>query len=542
VPSDNDTEHHHAWQHLRDLSDTLRDKRIDDLLATHDQLGRTLRLSHCGLYLDLSKNRVNPAALQALATLFQSYQASDRLKTLYCGAIVNNTEHRPALHTALRAAICNQNVPDARLIRDDYKPVATLANSAYQGLLLGHSGKPLRDVVNLGIGGSDLGPRMAATALSACHDGATKVHFVSSLDSTELSETLATLSADSTLFLVSSKSFSTEETLFNARQAIDWFRQQTGQKNLRGHFAAITGNTEAAAALGIPRDCIFGVPEGVGGRYSLWSAIGLPLMIAIGVPRFEQMLAGAHAMDQHALHSDFTENMPALLAGMEIWNSNMLGYSSLAIIPYSYPLRLLPAYLQQLVMESNGKNRTREGMPVRQTTAPLVWGTAGTEGQHSYHQWLHQGTQVAPVDFILPLGTADAESNTRLASHCIAQSKVLMEGKTIGAVIEELVAKGMPEDEARAIAPHKAMPGNRPSNTLIMDSMSPANLGALLALYEHKTFFTSVLWDINAFDQWGVELGKQLSRTVRSQLSDLVTPSLDASSNALITHLQTRLN
>jgi glucose-6-phosphate isomerase len=257
-------------------------------------------------------------------------------------------------------------------------------------------------------------------------------------------------------------------------------------------------------------------------------------MVAIGVARFEQMLAGAYAMDEHARQGNFTGNMPALMAGMEIWNSTVLGYGALAVIPYSHPLRLLPAYLQQLVMESNGKSCSRDGTPVRQTTAPLIWGTAGTEGQHSYHQWLHQGTEVTPVDFILPLGAPDSEYHSRLASHCIAQSKVLMEGKTESAVLQELITQGMPADQAAQLAPHKAMPGNRPSNTLIIDKLDPAALGALLALYEHKTFFTSVLWDINAFDQWGVELGKQLSRTVMAQLSGSSPANLDASSNALI--------
>ncbi len=501
-----------------------------------ERCGRLRLCSAGGIFLDFSKNRIDAPVLDTLAGLFQCCDAQNRLQLQLGGDPVNNTENRPALHTAVRAAIGKQPAPMADRIVTEYHRAAAFADSLYRGERRGGNGAAIRDVVNIGIGGSDLGPRMASEALSSFVDSKVRVHYVSSLDSNELAATLEQLDPATTFFLVSSKSFSTEETLFNARLAMEWIKQNRDTTQGTMPFAAITGNKEQAEALGIEQKLIFDVPDWIGGRYSLWSCSGLALMIAIGTERFEQLLEGARLMDQHAGETEFSQNMPAMLAALEFWHASVLGYCSLAIVPYSYQLRLLPAYLQQLVMESNGKSCRRDGTAVKHRTAPVLWGTSGTEGQHSYHQLLHQGTGIVPVDFILcrRLPGTSAESATRLASHCLAQSKALMEGKSSQQVLQELLAKGMEESEAKRLAPHKAMPGNRPSNTLVLPELTPTVLGALIALYEHKTFFCSVLWDINPFDQWGVELGKQLSQSIYPALEGKAPARFDPSTNALV--------
>lgn len=495
-----------------------------------------MQLRAAGLVLDYSKNAIDRGALDLLQALFEECDVAHRLADQLDGENVNNTEDRPALHTAIRAAANNETSPEQAMIAADQGLAADFAQSLYLGQRRGAGGEVIRDVVNLGIGGSDLGPRMATAALSHYIGGKTRVHFVSSLDDSELNDTLGALDPQSTLFLVSSKSFSTEETLFNARLAIDWFCRQRPRSEIAAHFAAITGSADAAIALGIDPEMIFMVPDWVGGRYSLWSSSGLALMIAVGADNFREFLKGGWLMDQHARNSDFHSNMPAILAALEIWHRNILDYSSLAVIPYSHELRLLPSYLQQLIMESNGKCVTRAGDPLQHSTSPLIWGTAGTEGQHSYHQLLHQGTDIIPVDFILPLGPGgpSAEAETRLASHCLAQSKALMEGVSRQAAEQEMLEQGLDDAEAGRLAPHKAMPGNRPSNTLVLEGLNPRTLGALIALYEHKTFLTSAIWDINPFDQWGVELGKKLSQAIFPVLDGSSKQQFDPSTNALM--------
>jgi glucose-6-phosphate isomerase len=510
---------------------------IVDLFAADPRRANTMQLGAAGgITLDYSKNCIDGQVLETFSKLFMSCNAPARLKDQLNGRSVNNTEQRPALHTAVRAALSNHPAPLQSQIEAEFQRAASFADSLHRGERLGHTGAIISDVVNIGIGGSDLGPRMACSALSSFAGAKVRVHFVSSLDSNELTTILNPLNPATTLFLVSSKSFSTEETLFNAGLAMQWAGEHSNADSSRAQFAAITGKPDQAAALGIKRECIFDVPDWIGGRYSLWSSSGLPLMIAIGSERFAQLLRGAWLMDQHAQDSDFGNNMPAILAALEVWHASIRGYSSRAVVPYSYHLRLLPAYLQQLVMESNGKSVSRDGTAVPQNTSPVLWGTAGTEGQHSYHQLLHQGTVIVPTDFILCLRIpgANAESLTRLASHCLAQSKALMEGKSAQQALQELLDKGMDEPEAMRLAPHKAMPGNRPSNTLVLPELNPMILGALIALYEHKTFFCSVFWDINPFDQWGVELGKQLSQAIYPAIKGTAPADFDASTNALV--------
>ncbi len=525
---------------FRDLEGhAARLNQLDTIQLFASDSGRANRMQLCaagGIVLDYSKNRIDTPALETLASLFQCCESPNRMQRQLTGEPVNNTENRPALHTAIRAAVGKHPAPMKDRIEAEYHRAAAFADSLYRGERLGGSGEVIRDVVNIGIGGSDLGPRMANAALSSYADGKVRAHFVSSLDNTEMTAVLGPLNPATTLFLLSSKSFSTEETLFNARLAKQWIEQRCNATQGQAHFAAITGKPDQAMALGIGRELIFDVPDWIGGRYSLWSCSGLALMIAIGIERFEQLLEGAWLMDQHAGDAEFSQNMPAILAALEFWHATVQGCASLAVVPYSYQLRLLPAYLQQLVMESNGKSTRRDGTSVNYTTSPVLWGTSGTEGQHSYHQLLHQGTGIIPVDFILcrHLCTTSTESTTRLASHCLAQSKALMEGKTTQQAMQDLLDAGADAAEAEHLAPHKAMPGNRPSNTLVLPDLTPLVLGSLLALYEHKTFFCSVLWDINPFDQWGVELGKQLSQSIYPALEGKAPTNFDPSTNALV--------
>ena len=530
-----------SWIALRKFAAERANATIARLFEEDPSRGPRLQLSHAGLTLDFSKNTADQAVFQALAALLDDSRTQAAMRALKEGEPLNNTEHRPALHTAIRAALAGESAPSGQQLVEHHHRAMRFADRLHRGAARGYAGTTITDVVNIGIGGSDLGPRLVTSALESYCKGACRIHFVSSLDDQELAGVLAGLRPADTLFLVSSKSFGTEETLCNARAAMDWFRRGSGQSDLGDHFAALTGNAEPAVALGISAQQIFHVPDGVGGRYSIWSSSGLAAMIALGSEGFSDFLAGAHAMDQNAGCGDLTGNMAAVLAALEIWHSNLLDYRSAAVIPYSYSLRLLPAYLQQLVMESNGKSCDRSGQALQLTSAPVVWGTAGTEGQHSYHQLLHQGTQVVPVDFILPLRGPSPDRTRRLASHCLAQSKALMEGKSERAAYEELLAQSMPPDQAQQLAPHKAMPGNRPSNTLLMDALTPATLGALIALYEHKTFFTSVVWNINPFDQWGVELGKQLSKAIYATFSGDDHRRYDSSTDALLQAIQTQL-
>ena len=517
---------------------SARLSQLDTIQLFASDPGRASRMQLCaagGLFLDYSKNRVDKPVIETLSRVFQSCDAPNRLQQQLDGDPVNNTERRPALHTAIRAAVGKHAAPMKDRIEAEYRRAAAFADSLYRGERPGGNGEAISDVVNIGIGGSDLGPRMASAALSSFADSKVRVHYVSSLDNSELTAALEQLDPATTFFLVSSKSFSTEETLFNARLAMRWAKQKCDEGQGRAHFAAITGRHDQAIALGIERELIFDVPDWIGGRYSLWSCSGLALMIAIGIERFEQLLEGAWLMDQHARETEFSQNMPAILAALEFWHASIQGYASLAVIPYSYQLRLLPAYLQQLVMESNGKSSSRDGTGVNYATSPVLWGTSGTEGQHSYHQLLHQGTGIIPADFILcrHIFGASAESTTRLASHCLAQSKALMEGKTAQQALQELLDAGMDAAEAERLAPHKEMSGNRPSNTLVLPELTPLVLGSLIALYEHKTFFCSVMWNINPFDQWGVELGKQLSQSIYPALEGKTPINFDPSTNAL---------
>ena len=495
------------------------------------------------LLLDYSKCAVGEETLRLLARAAEAVGLAERREAMFSGARINTTENRAVLHTALR----NSTGPvlvDGRDVMADVEAVlaamSAFAEGVRSGALKGATGKPFTDVVNIGIGGSDLGPVMATLALAPYHDGP-RLHYVSNIDGAHIADTLKGLDPQTTLFIVASKTFTTVETMTNAGTARAWVAQALGQDAVGAHFAAVSTALDKVAAFGIEQARVFGFWDWVGGRYSLWSAIGLPIMIAVGPQNFRRMLAGAEAMDRHFRSAPMLENMPVLLGLIGFWHRAICGYPSRAVIPYDQRLLRLPAYLQQLDMESNGKRVTLDGEPVSMPTGPLVWGEPGTNGQHAFFQLLHQGTDIIPVEFILAAEghePALRHHHELLAANCLAQSEALMKGRTLEEAKAQLRARGLDELQADALAPHRVFPGNRPSLTILYRRLDPFSLGRLIALYEHRVFVEAALFRINAFDQWGVELGKELA----TELLPVVEGKKDAagrdsSTAGLVAHL-----
>ena len=488
-----------------------------------------------GLTLDYSKNFLTDDIKQALIQFAEAAGMRQRISGLFAGDCVNNTEQRPALHMLLRSPAGT----DAREqeVHATLGRIEQFVEAVHTGKWRGHSGQAIRHVVNIGIGGSDLGPSMAYQALSPEHVQHLHCHFVSNVDPLHLEQTLAGLDAASTLFVIASKTFTTLETMQNAEAARRWALSSGMQESaLSRHFVAVSSNIPKAEGFGIAKDNIFPMWDWVGGRYSLWSAIGLGIALGVGMAKFREMLDGAHAMDEHFRTAALDTNMPVLLALLTHSYYHCHHAESHAVLPYLQNLHLFPAFLQQLDMESLGKSVDQQGRQLVGPSGGIIWGSAGTNGQHSFHQLLHQGTRLIPCDFIAALESQshNRESHLHLLANCFAQSQALMAGKSEAAVKAELLQQGKSESEASWLAPFKACPGNRPSNTITMRKLTPATLGALIALYEHKVFAQSVLLDMNAFDQWGVELGKVLSTNVYAALCSGDTSSLDASTAQLV--------
>jgi glucose-6-phosphate isomerase len=496
-----------------------------------------LHVEAVGLYLDYSKNRVNDETMSLLGALAHESNVAKRRDEMFAGERLNVSENRSVLHVALRMPKSTTLVVDGVDVVSEVHQVldrmSDFAERVRSGTWRGHTGKRIKNVVNIGIGGSDLGPVMAYEALRHYSQRDLTFRFVSNVDATDFVEAVMDLEADETLFIVSSKTFGTLETITNATSARDWLVEKLGnEKAITKHFVAVSTNAEKVAAFGIDVDNMFGFWDWVGGRYSMDSAIGLSTMLAIGPEHFSEMLAGFHAMDQHFLEAPFEENLPMLLGMLAVWNRNFLGLPTVGVMPYDQYLHRLPAYLQQLTMESNGKHVTLQGEGVTYETGPIYWGEPGTNGQHSFYQLIHQGTTPVPVDFIgfahslNPLG----EHHDILMSNVFAQAQALAFGKTE----DELRSEGADE---RAIK-HRVMQGNRPSNVLLADTLSPYFLGSLIALYEHSVFVQGTVWDIDSYDQWGVELGKQLSVSIIPELTSVEATTLqhDSSTNALITY------
>jgi glucose-6-phosphate isomerase len=479
------------------------------------------------VFADLSKNLLDTATLRYLVELAHECGLPAQRDAMLRGDPINTTEGRAVLHTALRA-------PRGAAPFSDEVHAVLDRMLAFAQQVRANSG--LTDIVNIGIGGSDLGPQMVVPALQACTEPQRRMHFVSNVDGHDIAPLLATLDPHKTLFIVASKTFTTQETMANAQAARAWFLAQGGQHTER-HFVACTTNVSAAAAFGI--DTTFGFWDWVGGRYSLWSAIGLPVAIAIGPERFRDFLAGAHAMDQHFASAPLDKNLPVLLGLLDVWYRNFHGFTSRSVAPYHQGLKRLPAYLQQLEMESNGKRVDRHGQALALGSSPVVWGEPGTNGQHAYFQMLHQGTDVVPVEFIAvknPTHTL-AGQHQMLLANCLAQSQALMEGKTAAVAATEKAPTAAPGIDPTELAQHRSFPGNRPSTTLVLDALTPRALGALIAMYEHRVFTSGMLWGLNPYDQWGVELGKALANQLLPRLASGNTQGLDASTAGLLKRL-----
>lgn len=502
-------------------------------------------LTAAELTLDYSKNRISDETIKLLTNLAQARGLKPAIEAMYQGEIINKSEARPALHTALRNFSDDPIYVDGKDIMPEIRTTLTrmkefcwkIRNQHWRGF----SNKPFTDVVSIGIGGSFLGPKLASQALKPYWGKKINCHYLANIDGSNLTEVLQGLNPETTLFIVQSKSFGTQETLKNATECRQWFLDNGGtESDLPRHFTAVTANVEKATEFGIDEDNIFPMWDWVGGRYSLWSAIGLPLMLTIGHENFRQFLLGAYEMDCHFREAPFEENMPVIMGMLGVWYINFFNAQSHALLPYDHYLRGLPAHIQQLDMESNGKSVNTNGEALNYQAGPIIWGGVGSNGQHAYHQLLHQGTQFAPCDFILPLMTHNPvdQFHELLVSNCLSQSQALMQGKTLEEAKAELKKEGRSEDEINVIAPQKVIPGNRPSNTLYFDKATPKTIGALIALYEHKVFVQGTIWGVNSFDQWGVELGKVLGEQVNTALmadsDEDINKEFDASTLGLI--------
>jgi glucose-6-phosphate isomerase len=514
----------HKTTHMRELFD--HDPTRFERFSVHD----------CGLLLDYSKNRITPEILSTLLQLAETSHLRQKIQAMFQGQYINTTEHRQVQHIALRTDSNHDNLDANRQLEIDAtkKKMFEWVEQLHQGKWKGATGKPITDFVSIGIGGSFLGPKIISEALKPYWQTSIRGHFVANIDGMALQTKLAQLNPETTLFIVASKSFTTQETLTNALSARHWLEQHGINHQISQHFIAISANVEKATAFGISPAHILPMWDWVGGRYSLWSAIGLPIALLIGQQNFSDLLAGAAEMDHHFYQTPWNQNMSVILALLGIWYINFFNTQTHALLCYDHLLRGLPAYIQQLDMESNGKAVNHNGEPVDVATAPITWGGEGTNGQHAFHQLLHQSQLTVPVDFILPLTSHAAMSDHHkiLAANCFGQSQALMQGCTY-----EEAYKTIASSDAARLAPHKVMPGNKPSNTILMEKITPNTLGSLIAMYEHKTFVQGHIWGINSFDQWGVELGKSLGKGILKQLSkDVKLDGQDSSTQGLVQH------
>jgi glucose-6-phosphate isomerase len=536
-----------AWQALIDHRRALGRSSLAELFAADPQRFSHLSLVWDDWLADWSKQRLTPATMALLVAYARARNLPAWIEALFSGEKINLSEQRAALHTALRQQGDTPVLQDGSdvlpAIRATQARMRTLAAQLRGGVRLGATGRPIRDIIHIGIGGSDLGPRLVCSALTgprASRREGIDVTFVSNVDPEQLTRALAGLDPAITLFIVTSKTFTTTETLRNATSAREWLAAQLGGGSaLAAHFIAVTANAAAARAFGVAGSDVLPLWDWVGGRFSLWSAVGLAIAVRCGWESFAELLAGAATMDAHFRHSPLARNLPVLLALVDFWNAQAPGASQRIVVPYAHALSRLPSYLQQLVLESNGKSVTRDGAPVDQPTAPGLWGEPGTDCQHAFFQWLHQGTHVVPVEFVVPVRAAHplADQQTLLVANALAQAQALYAGKPLAVVRAELAATGMDPAAIDQNAPHRVCPGDRPSTMLLLPELNARRLGQLLALYEHRTFVEGVLAGINSFDQWGVELGKMLARSLHVALRDGTEPGpADQSTLGLLAH------
>jgi len=534
-----------AWKALQEHFEQVKDLHMRDLFAADTGRFEKFSLRYNDILLDYSKNRICEETLPLLIDLAEQSDLPAWIERMYSGERINFTEQRAVLHTALRnrsnTPVYVDGVDVMPEVNRVLEKMRRFTDNVRSGEWKGYSAKSITDVVNIGIGGSDLGPVMVTEAMKP-YGYRLNVHFVSNVDGSHILDTLAKLNPETTLFLVASKTFTTQETMTNARQARRWLLASASDRRVVAkHFVALSTNREAVQAFGIDPDNMFEFWDWVGGRYSLWSAIGLSIALYIGMDNFEELLAGAHDMDQHFRSAPLPQNMPVILALLGIWQRNFFAADSHAILPYDQHLHRLPAYLQQADMESNGKRVERDGDRVEYSTGPIIWGEPGTNGQHAFFQLIHQGTEPIPADFLMAVNAHHSipDQQQILFSNYLAQTEALMRGKTEAEARAELEAEGLSEQRIRELLPHKVFPGNKPTNSLLYPKLTPSILGMLIALYEHKIFVQGILWQINSFDQWGVELGKQLATVIQKELdSQAITQDHDSSTLGLLRFFQ----
>ncbi len=536
------------WQALAAHQKAIAGRHLRQLFGEDPERARRLTVEVGPVFIDYSKNRVTDETLRLLFALARRAGVERERDRMFAGEPVNGTEGRAVLHVALRnlsdrpMRVGGKDVmPDVRAVQAKMRAFSERVRS---GSWRGHTGKAVTDVVNIGIGGSDLGPAMITYALQPYWERRLRPHFVSNVDGTHMAETLRDLDPERTLFIVASKTFTTQETLANARTARRWLVDRLGEAAVGRHFVAVSTARDEVAKFGIDPENMFGFWDWVGGRYSLWSAIGLPIACMIGMDHFTELLAGAHIADQHFATAPLESNAPVILGLLGVWYTDFFGAESHAVLPYDQYLHRLPAYLQQADMESNGKGVDRSGAAITDyATGPVVWGEPGTNGQHAFYQLIHQGTRLVPCDFIAPIESHNAlgEHHKLLLANFLAQTEALAMGKTPDEARAELERAGLPPERVAALVPHKTFPGNRPTNSWLVDKLTPQALGALVALYEHKIFVQGVVWNVFSFDQWGVELGKQLASKIVTELAPGAKPAMhDASTSALIQRVRAR--
>ncbi|MBD3348137.1 MAG: glucose-6-phosphate isomerase [Candidatus Eisenbacteria bacterium] len=536
------------WKALKEHYESLRDVHMRTLFKEDPERAERFSLRLDDLLFDYSKNRVTDETVDLLVALAEKAQVNKWAERMFKGEPINTTEDRPALHTALRNLSDSPVLVDGEdvmpSVRRELERMRLISDRVRDGEWRGHTGTSVTDVVNIGIGGSSLGPVMATEALRSYWKNWLRVHFVSNVDGTDLAETLKTVRPETTLFTVASKTFTTQETLVNARSAREWLVNSLGdEESVPKHFIALSSNREGAAEFGIEPDNVLEFWDWVGGRYSLWSAIGLPIAIAVGMDRFQEMLAGGYDVDNHFRTAPLRENIPVIMGLLGIWYHNFFGAETHAVLPYDQYLHRFPAYLQQADMESNGKSVDREGEPITDyTTGPVIWGEPGTNAQHSFFQLIHQGTRLVPADFIMPARSRNpiAGHHAILTANFVAQTEALMRGRSADEAREEMERSGVDQEDVERLIPHKTFRGNNPTNSIVFDELTPRTLGRLIALYEHKIFVQGVIWNINSFDQWGVELGKELAKVVQPELESEIEHPHDASTVRLIKRLASR--
>lgn len=531
-----------SWKHLQSLADTLQGQHMRNWFSADNERASKFTADACGISLDYSKNRVNQDVLKALFDLAEQQQVGAKRDGMFAGEIINHTEKRAVLHTALRNFSGKPVLVDGQDVMPEVlatqEKIRAFTSAIHSGDHTGYTGKALKQIVAIGIGGSFLGPKIMSEALKPYWYSGVNVHYVANVDGCHIQDVLQSVNHEETLIVMSSKSFTTQETLQNTLTAKAWFLSQGGtQQDIAKHFVAVSSNIKAATDFGMAEENIFPMWDWVGGRYSLWSAIGLPMALTMGYDHYRAILEGAYEMDQHFCTAPVEQNLPMIMALLGVWYVNFHNAQSHVLLPYYHYLRGFPAYVQQLDMESNGKGVAAADTQVDYATGPVIWGSEGTNGQHSFHQLIHQGKVLIPADFMLPLNVPNQDDthHAMLASNCFGQTQALMQGKTYDECYADLVDKDMDEDTRHSIAAHKTMPGNKPSNTLLFQQLDPKTLGAIVALYEHKVFVQGVIWGVNSFDQWGVELGKELGNQVLDKLLDSTAVlSFDASTNQLI--------